>query len=121
MGFGHRVYKEFDPRSEIIQQIAKQVSAEVGDDKLYPVSERIHAVMKREKNLFPNLDFYSASAYHFMGVPTELFTPVFVLSRTAGWAAHVFEQRANNRLIRPSADYVGPETRSYVPISVRTS
>ena len=121
MGFGHRVYKEFDPRSEIIQEIAKQLSNEVGDEKLYPVSERIHAVMKREKNLFPNLDFYSASAYHFMGIPTELFTPVFVLSRTAGWAAHVFEQRANNRLIRPSADYVGPETRSYVSISARTS
>lgn len=119
MGFGHRVYRECDPRSEIIQQIAKQLSAEVGDATLYAVSERIHAVMKREKNLFPNLDFYSASAYHFLGIPTELFTPIFVLSRTAGWAAHIFEQRADNRLIRPSAEYAGPATRTYAAMSDR--
>lgn len=113
MGFGHRVYRECDPRSEIIQRIAEQLSSEAGDTKLYPVSERIHSVMAREKKLFPNLDFYSASAYHFLGIPTELFTPIFVLSRTAGWAAHVFEQRSNNRLIRPSAEYIGPENREY--------
>jgi len=113
MGFGHRVYRECDPRSEIIQRIAKQLADEVGDTKLYAVSERIHAVMSREKKIFPNLDFYSASAYHFLGIPTELFTPIFVLSRTAGWAAHVFEQRGDNRLIRPSAEYVGPENREY--------
>ena len=117
MGFGHRVYRECDPRSEIIQRIAKQLSDEVGDTKLYAVSERIHAVMSREKKLFPNLDFYSASAYHFLGIPTELFTPIFVLSRTAGWAAHVFEQRSDNRLIRPGADYVGPENRKYPVVS----
>ena len=86
---------------------------------LYNVSERIESVMRREKNLFPNLDFYSASAYHLMGIPTELFTPLFVCSRITGWAAHVIEQRQNNRLIRPSADYTGPEQRSLVPLEER--
>ena len=119
MGFGHRVYKTRDPRSDVIRLWAERLSRGAGDGRLYAVSERIDAVMKREKGLFPNLDFYSASAYHFLGVPTPLFTPIFVFSRTAGWAAHVFEQRANNRLIRPSADYVGPATRDYVPIAQR--
>ncbi len=119
MGFGHRVYRDRDPRSDIIQRWAKRLGEQCGDDRLYAVSERIHAVMKREKNLFPNLDFYSASAYHFLGVPTELFTPLFVLSRTAGWAAHIMEQRAHNRLIRPSADYTGPAPRAFVPLEAR--
>jgi 2-methylcitrate synthase len=119
MGFGHRVYRDCDPRSPIIQQWAKRLADEVGDTRLYPVSERIEAVLRREKKLFPNLDFYSASAFHFLGIPTLFFTPLFVFSRTAGWAAHVLEQRSENRLIRPTADYIGPEPRAFVPIDAR--
>lgn len=119
MGFGHRVYTDSDPRSDVIKVWAKKLADEVGDTVLYPVSERIEAVMRREKNLFPNLDFYSASAYHFLGIPTPMFTPIFVLSRVTGWAAHVFEQRANNRLIRPGADYIGPDEQKFVQVSQR--
>ena len=119
MGFGHRVYTVSDPRSDIIKGWAKQLSDEQGDTVLYPVSERIEEVMWREKKLFPNLDFYSASAYHFMGIPTPMFTPIFVLSRVTGWAAHIFEQRSNNRLIRPGADYVGPDDQAWVEIEDR--
>lgn len=119
MGFGHRVYTISDPRSDVIKGLAKQLSEANGDTVLYPVSERIEAIMWREKKLFPNLDFYSASAYHFLGIPTAMFTPIFVLSRVSGWAAHVFEQRANNRLIRPGADYVGPGQQTYVKIEDR--
>ncbi len=120
MGFGHRVYTVSDPRNEVIKGWAKRLGEEVGDKVLYPVSERIADVMWREKKLFPNLDFFSASAYHFMGIPTALFTPIFVLSRVSGWAAHVIEQRSNNRLIRPGAEYIGPGTRSFVKLDQRS-
>jgi len=119
MGFGHAIYREFDPRNPIIKKWAKRLAEEVGDTVLYPVSERVEAVMWREKKLFPNADFFHASAYHFMGIPTKLFTPIFVCSRVSGWAAHVIEQRANNRIIRPSADYTGPETAEWVAIDQR--
>ena len=119
MGFGHRVYKDCDPRSDIIKVWSKRLGAAAGDLLLYNISERVETVMRREKRMFPNLDFYSASAYHYAGIDTPLFTPIFVMSRITGWSAHVFEQRANNRLIRPSADYTGPEPRAYVEISQR--
>ncbi len=111
MGFGHAIYSTSDPRNEIIKQWAKKLSEEVGDTVLYPVSERCEAVMWREKKLFCNADFFHASAYHFMGIPTKLFTPIFVMSRLTGWAAHVMEQRQDNRIIRPSAEYVGEDLR----------
>lgn len=119
MGFGHAIYKESDPRNEVIKGWAKQLADEMGDTVLYPVSEAIDKTMWEQKRLFPNADFYHASAYHFMGIPTKLFTPIFVCSRLTGWAAHVFEQRGNNRIIRPSAEYTGVEQRKFVPIEQR--
>jgi 2-methylcitrate synthase len=119
MGFGHAIYKESDPRNAIIKQWSKKLAEETGDTVLYPVSERCEEVMWREKKLFCNADFFHASAYHFMGIPTELFTPIFVMSRVSGWTAHVKEQRANNRIIRPSADYTGPADAKWVPIDER--
>lgn len=119
MGFGHRVYKVRDPRSDIIKSWAEKMADAENNHVLYPVSERIEQVMKAEKNLFPNLDFYSASAYHFCGIPTAMFTPMFVMSRISGWAAHIIEQRENNKLIRPGAEYVGPEPQEYVALALR--
>jgi 2-methylcitrate synthase len=119
MGFGHAIYRESDPRNALIKHWSKALAEEQGDTVLYAVSERVEQVMKREKDLFCNADFFHASAYHFMGIPTKLFTPIFVFSRLTGWAAHVFEQRANNRIIRPSADYTGPEPQTWRPIELR--
>ncbi|MCP1673280.1 2-methylcitrate synthase [Natronocella acetinitrilica] len=119
MGFGHAIYRTSDPRNAVIKEWSRKLADEVGDTTLFPVSERVDEVMWREKKLFPNADFYHASAYHFMGIPTKLFTPIFVMSRLTGWAAHVMEQRENNRIIRPSADYTGPELRPVPPIAER--
>jgi len=119
MGFGHRVYKTNDPRSPIIKSLAKELAQQCGDDHIYPVSERIEQMMWQEKKLFPNLDFYSAATYHFCNIPTAMFTPIFVMSRITGWAAHIFEQRAHNKLIRPSSEYIGPPLKTFVPIDRR--
>lgn len=119
MGFGHAIYRESDPRNALIKKWSKDLSAAVGDTHLYAVSERVESVMKREKGLFCNADFFHASAYHFLDIPTKLFTPIFVMSRLTGWAAHVYEQRANNRIIRPSADYEGPDAQDWLPIDQR--
>jgi len=119
MGFGHAIYRESDPRTAIIKSWSEKLSRLVGDTVLYPVSVRCEEVMWREKRLFCNADFFHASAYHFMGIPTKLFTPIFVISRLTGWAAHVKEQRANNRIIRPSAEYDGPASTEWVDIADR--
>lgn len=119
MGFGHAIYSESDPRNVIIKKWSERLADEVGDTVLYPVSVRCEEVMWREKKLFCNADFFHASAYHFMGIPTKLFTPIFVMSRVTGWAAHVKEQRTNNRIIRPSADYIGPAQAEWVDIDKR--
>lgn len=119
MGFGHAIYKESDPRNAIIKSWSEKLAQDVGDNTLYPVSVRCEEVMWREKKLFCNADFFHASAYHFMDIPTKLFTPIFVMSRLTGWAAHVMEQRADNRIIRPSAEYTGPEPRTVKPIDQR--
>ncbi len=121
MGFGHRVYKRGDPRSPIIERWAERLAEARGDRTLMPVSRRIETVMRASKGLYPNLDFYSASAYRLLGIPTALFTPLFVLARISGWAAHIIEQRAHNRLIRPLANYVGPAPRPVPPLAERGS
>ncbi|ODR84968.1 bifunctional 2-methylcitrate synthase/citrate synthase [Shewanella xiamenensis] len=119
MGFGHAIYRESDPRNAIIKEWSEKLAAANGDDRLYRVSVACEALMWEQKKLFCNADFFHASAYHFMGIPTKLFTPIFVCSRVTGWAAHVMEQRSNNRIIRPSADYVGVSPRKVVPIANR--
>ncbi len=119
MGFGHAIYADSDPRNAIIKEWSEKLGKDVGDTVLYPVSVRCEEVMWREKKLFCNADFFHASAYHFMGIPTKLFTPIFVMSRLTGWAAHVFEQRADNRIIRPSAEYTGPDMRPVPAITER--
>ncbi|MCH1556355.1 MAG: 2-methylcitrate synthase [Pseudomonadales bacterium] len=119
MGFGHAIYRTSDPRNAIIKAWASKLAEENGDSTLYDISCVIADTMWQTKELFPNADFFHASAYNYMGIPTKIFTPIFVMSRLTGWAAHVMEQRSNNRLIRPSADYIGPDIRPFQPLDQR--